>query len=575
MTDVKGIPVELTTYRNYLRELVTIPIWRIVDENEAGNLSMVRRNVFNRYLVLILAIPSLFSVLFAILFYRSNLTDNPVIQFWFTILILSSIPMFCVVGPLFYWLALRGQNTQHWGGKVRFRFNRFTRELYFPREKATYHLNDYRRVILGCTEGYDTTMPYMKKSGNTVFAQDWSLHPSEVNQIRFQSGFMSRTELYFLLEDHEGRWIRHDIACDRIPQPKVVRSLTQQIPCEAMFRTMGLLECYNEQHAEKEKGVREVITTKETAKETVEVKEIKEVVAKKQEKQILLQQTWGTPPRSVSLRTQLAILTNVNMTYWIFACLGLLVALFALPLCLSSFEDALHSNFQPAGKGVIVDRVETHIRMNKRANGHRRIAMDRGEPVFCYVIKKLAKEDQTDKSGMEQGQTCYDKRLYEVGEEVAIEQSGDRYRMIGSTCSALGKSGLMVGLIPFLFASIGLGGIVLGIRRGCQCLSILQSGKVEYGRLVKMSSPEPSLEGSGAQSYYCFMPDEHQNVSPMFYDPIDPRRSLMLDDLPVGTRFDPFTQTFRTSFRGVIVPLLLSLLVGTTFIALIYAVAAQ
>lgn len=551
------IPVELTGFVPNEVGTMNLPMWKIVHEKDCEEILFCKNSPFNKWVAFSIVLPSTFCVFFAVLAYRfaeSFPPDAAHIPFYIICVTLALIPFFCVIAPLVNWIFI-SLNASYWKGPLRFRYNIKTNELYFPREDAFYKATDYLQLVFGYTFGSDASNARPSTDGGISWPGYVHAPPITV-------------QFYAILQKKDGQWVRHTLALDAIPTTikQAIKVLENYLTFEVIVRKMTVKECYNEQHAMKEKEVREVITTKET----VEVKEIKEVVAKKKEKQILLQQTWGTPPRSVSLRTQLAILTNVNMTYWIFACLGLLIALFALPLCLSSFEDAFHSNFQPAGKGVIVARVETHVRMNKRANSHRQ-----GEPVFCYVIKKRAKEDQTDTSGMEQGQTCYDKRLYEVGEEVAIEQSGDRYRVVGSTCSALGKSGVMVGLIPFLFASIGLGGIVLGIRRGCQRLSILQSGKVEYGRLVKMSSPEPSLEGSGSQSYYCFMPDEHQNVSPMFYDPIDPRRSMMLDDLPVGTRFDPFTQTFRTSFRGVIVPLLLSILVGSTFIALIYAVAVS
>jgi hypothetical protein len=130
-------------------------------------------------------------------------------------------------------------NALLWKEKLRFRYDKTSGELFFSRENARYSRNDYKELILGITEGYDT-VSFLK----------------EIEQYKVQTGTKHvptskhAIQSYFLVRWKDGTWVRHLVGFD--PYSKSTRRTIEKIQkvmqCPMAKRTMSLPECYATQH---------------------------------------------------------------------------------------------------------------------------------------------------------------------------------------------------------------------------------------------------------------------------------------------------------------------------------------
>ena len=125
-----------------------------------------------------------------------------------------------------------------WKGGLRFRYDRSSREIFFPRENTRYAHDDYDTLILGMTDGYDS----VKMVKNTEDDRDY---------------FTAFTQTYFLVCKKDGTWIRHLIGYDYPSKStyRAIEEIQKAMQCPMVKRTMSLQECYATQHKISDAGL--------------------------------------------------------------------------------------------------------------------------------------------------------------------------------------------------------------------------------------------------------------------------------------------------------------------------------
>ena len=132
-----------------------------------------------------------------------------------------------------------------WKEKFRFRYNKTTGELFFPRENICYAKEDYDTLILGTTNGYNT----VKMMEQMVEQQKAAANQNKHQIVQPQVPPLT-TETYFLVRQTEGTWSRHLIGYDQRSRGinRAVANIQKAMQCRTVKRTMSLPECYATQH---------------------------------------------------------------------------------------------------------------------------------------------------------------------------------------------------------------------------------------------------------------------------------------------------------------------------------------
>jgi len=123
-------------------------------------------------------------------------------------------------------------NASLWKEGLRFRYDKTSGELFFPRENVRYSREDYDILILGVTDGYDA----VKIAEDVEAGRDGRMD------------FI--TQAYFLVRRKDGTWCRHLIVYN-LYSKSVHRSVTKiqkVMRCPLAKRRMTLPECYATQH---------------------------------------------------------------------------------------------------------------------------------------------------------------------------------------------------------------------------------------------------------------------------------------------------------------------------------------
>ena len=124
-------------------------------------------------------------------------------------------------------------NASLWKEGLRFRYDKTSSELFFPRENVRYSGNNYDTLILGLTDGYDAIK----------IAED-----VEAGERDGQMDFI--TQAYFLVRRKDGTWSRHLIVYDLYSKSvhRSVAKVQRTMRCPLAKRRMTLPECYATQH---------------------------------------------------------------------------------------------------------------------------------------------------------------------------------------------------------------------------------------------------------------------------------------------------------------------------------------
>jgi hypothetical protein len=127
-------------------------------------------------------------------------------------------------------------NASLWKGDLRFRYDKSSGKIFFPREDTQYSRKEYDELILGTTDGYNTVR---------MLEQQPSSRNSKPPLIM---------ETFFLVHRKDGTWRRHLVGYDDCSSTtrRAVTKIRESLPCQRVKRTMSFPECYATQHKSSE-----------------------------------------------------------------------------------------------------------------------------------------------------------------------------------------------------------------------------------------------------------------------------------------------------------------------------------
>ena len=241
MSKQPSCPTELTDFIPESIATISLPTWKIVDNESDGTIEIVRNSFFNSATLFITLGLMLFCFLVGTLGHVFAKDLPPQVSFfgvWVvgvggSIFFLVMIPLLSTFG---IWI-----NSRSWPDKVRFRFNKNTGEIVLPRENARYFRNECQELVLGYTTGYDTTLWWRGPGG-------------VICRPAIQNTRAPVTCLYLLVKKDD-RWIRHLLAYDRVNTlaKRAIQILPPTLCCEVSTRFIESRECFEMQHPEEDR----------------------------------------------------------------------------------------------------------------------------------------------------------------------------------------------------------------------------------------------------------------------------------------------------------------------------------
>ena len=278
------------------------------------------------------------------------------------------------------------------------------------------------------------------------------------------------------------------------------------------------------------------------------------------------------PPRSVSLTVRALLLLNnghAPLFGWFFACFGMMFAIFFIPVGLHGLPDLTHRNFEPVGKGKVVQVAKTSITANDCPVYRFHFTGPNGEEGRCFAVGERFKEDA----------------------EVDLEKCGDRIRIVGTNFGSLGNSGFFVVPGVLLFPIIGMSIVLYGTFQGMKAIRLLHDGEVGRARFIDMKPTGTQVNGQSVMKlHYMFTAADgveydayamaldtdkltDDPVEALLYDPMDSKKSVLLDSLPGNVRYDDMEQTFKANPLRAVLPLVFCSIFLIEVTLLVYATA--
>jgi hypothetical protein len=172
---------------------------------------------------------------------------------------------------------------------------------------------------------------------------------------------------------------------------------------------------------------------------------------------------------------------------------------------------------------------------------------------------------------------------------VNLEKCGNRVRIVRRGMNLDFVESFF--LVVILFPMVGLSIVGYKIFHGLKTLHLLQDGEVGKGYFIEMK-PTGMLINNKSQMklHYQFTANDGEIynafaktcdtekltddlLEPLFYDVMRPDKSVLLDSLPNGIRFDEFDNTFRANPLRIFLSALLCGLLLAELVTLIYAIA--
>ncbi|MGL6225577.1 MAG: hypothetical protein ACRC10_03010 [Thermoguttaceae bacterium] len=282
------------------------------------------------------------------------------------------------------------------------------------------------------------------------------------------------------------------------------------------------------------------------------------------------------PPRKIAGSAAIVLLLRNGIAPlfgWFFACFGMIFCIVFIPLCMPSAQDLFTRNYKSVGKGTVTHVVDTKVTANK-------------VPVYQFQFQWVSGDNQA-KTG-----TCYFRgEQFKVGDEVEVEQSGDKYRIVGSTLTTLGAFGFIFAVFPLVFPVVGLSFVLTGTVHGMKTMLLLTKGALGRARFLEMTDSGVRVNNRRLMKlHYRFAASDGQvydayakavntkkltddPVELLLYDETNPKRSVLLDSLPGKIKFDESSGEFRTNPIYAVLPLLFFNLFQIELIVCIYAIA--
>ena len=282
----------------------------------------------------------------------------------------------------------------------------------------------------------------------------------------------------------------------------------------------------------------------------------------------ILQQI-GEAPRNVSLTTRLYLRlcsVSAQVLGWVFAIIGLALVLIAAYIGL---DDVIPRMWNDAGVGIITGIEEVNVTIND-------------QEILAYHFEAIDDD----------GETIYGTSYgysgnHEVGNGVSLQKAGKRYRIEGLTQTS---GGILFTLMFFgagiLFGGIGIcfpiyswftGGKAIQLLRdgtatGARFLDMKPTGTVVNGMPLMNVSFEYQVDGEKHTASAYALDTSRLTDTPckaVLYDPMQPKRSIVLDGLPSGVRFDELAGQFYANPLRCVLPLLAATIVGGQIVAIV------
>jgi hypothetical protein len=192
-------------------------------------------------------------------------------------------------------------------------------------------------------------------------------------------------------------------------------------------------------------------------------------------------------------------------------------------------------------------------------------------PVYAYSYAFRIEQQETEY----RSQSYSTGRQFESGWDVTVEYLADSPDMSRIHGTRRGVFSPWVLAIVLPFPLVGLGFIIAGVVNGIAGLRLLSRGRMTVG---KLSGKEPTSTRINHQPVYKLtfdfvgddgMPQtavakthkpyrlEDEAEERLLYDPRQPDRAVLLDNLPGSPEIDPFGQLYSTNVKGAMLSLLL------------------
>ena len=156
-------------------------------------------------------------------------------------------PLLMIVGIPTVDALMTIHNSMHWKGHLRFRFDPQSDELFFPRENATYSVQDGIKLVFGCVRGVDMTSAYKTRLGGWACkAGGKGIH------------FPHITQIFMLVFAKNGEWRRHNLTNDWIVNwtdsgskefLEIAEKLQPLLECEVFVKDYSKDECFEQQNS--------------------------------------------------------------------------------------------------------------------------------------------------------------------------------------------------------------------------------------------------------------------------------------------------------------------------------------
>ena len=283
-------------------------------------------------------------------------------------------------------------------------------------------------------------------------------------------------------------------------------------------------------------------------------------------------QTIPLPPRELpfSVRLYLRLCsTSAPIIGWFVAGFGFIFALAAVGFM--GLDDAIPRIWSNAGKVTITDIEEANLKLNDRK-------------VYAYHFE-MTENDVEKITGISYGYNG----IYKTGDEVVLYKSGKRYRVQNLSLTPGGTwwwFPLVFLGAGCLFGIIGLCFPIYSWFAGGKAIQMLQYGTAVGARYLGMNSTgvrvndqsvmKVNFEYQVAGETYTASA-QALNISRLtdakhkvvFYDPVLPERSVVLDGLPSGIHLDELTGRFWSSPLRCFLPLLAAAIVCGQIVAIV------
>ena len=231
-----NIPAELTNFTPEKVLPVGFLTWCLKEDRDNGRIE-IRNRVFSpMYFFTVAGIAVFASIIIGIFYYFISQFPKLTVPdpLFFAFIAISCVTAIFISGMLVY---LIKQSLSIWPNDCRFWFNTTTNELFFARGNKRYSPNDYDTVVIGLTDGYNLRDLPMYQNLKTTNSSSSDKNGFEVPQ-RF-------TELFFLLRQTDGTWVRHLVIYDQNTRAirRAALKLQRMLNCRLATRTMSIQEC--------------------------------------------------------------------------------------------------------------------------------------------------------------------------------------------------------------------------------------------------------------------------------------------------------------------------------------------